>query len=65
MPRPSGRGSLHESIETDIDIEIHADVYYRRIRAACDGNQTGQVTQPSKSDIVEAVESVIPDDERL
>lgn len=53
----------YESAETDIDIEIHADVYYHRIRAFCDGNQTGQVTQPTKSDIIKAVESVIPDDE--
>ena len=62
---PTVTEESYESIETDIDIEIHADVYYRRIIAACDGNQTGQVTQPSKSDIVEVVESVIPDDERL
>lgn len=55
----------YESMETDIDIEIHSDVYYHRIRAFCDGNQTGQVTQPSKSDIIAAVESVIPDDERM
>ena len=53
----------YESAETDIDIEIHTDVYYHRIRAFCAGNQTGQVTQPTKSDIVKAVESVIPDDE--
>ena len=53
----------YESAETDIDIEIHTDVYYNRIRAFCDGNQTGQVTQPTKSDIVKAVESVIPDND--
>jgi hypothetical protein len=53
----------YESAETDIDIEIHTDVYYHRIRAFCDGNQTGQVTQPTKSDIVKAVESVIPDND--
>jgi len=62
---PTVTKESYESIETDIDIEIHADVYYSRIRAFCGGNQTGQVTQPSKSDIIEAVESVISDDERI
>ena len=60
---PTVTEESYESAETGIDIEIHADVYYHRIRAFCDGNQTGQVTQPTKSDIVKAVESVIPDDE--
>jgi hypothetical protein len=54
----------YESAETDINIQIHADVYYHRIRVVCDGFQTGQVTQLTKSGIIEAVESVIPDDER-
>lgn len=62
---PTVTEESYESMETDIDIEIHADVYYHRIRAFCDENQTGQVTQPSKSDIIRAVGSVIPDDERM
>lgn len=62
---PTVTEESYESMETDIDIDIHADVYYHRMRAYCDGNQTGQVTQPSKSDIIGAVESVIPDDERM
>jgi hypothetical protein len=59
---PTVTEESYESAETDIDIEIHADVYYHRMKVFCDGNQTGQVTQPTKSDIIKAVESVIPDD---
>ena len=62
---PTVTEESYKSMETDIDIQIHADVYYHRIRTFCDKNQTGQMTQPSKSDIIEAVGSVIPDDERL
>ena len=62
---PTVTKETYESMETDIDIEIHTDVYYHRIKAFCDGNQTEQVTQPSKSDIIEAVEFVISDDERI
>ncbi|WP_338739401.1 hypothetical protein [Haloplanus salilacus] len=62
---PTVTETSYESMETDIDIDIHADVYYHRMRASCDGKQTGQVTQPSKSDILDAVESVIPNDERV
>lgn len=62
---PTVTEESYESIETDIEVEIHADVYYQRIKAFCDGNQTGQVTQPSKSDIIEAIESVISDDEGI
>jgi hypothetical protein len=59
---PTVTEESYESVETDIHIDIHADVYYHRMRATCGKNQTGQVTQPSKSDILEAVESVISDD---
>jgi hypothetical protein len=62
---PTVTETSYESMETDIEIDIHADVYYHRMRASCDGKQTRQVTQPSKSDILDAVDSVIPDDERM
>jgi hypothetical protein len=62
---PTVTEESYESTDTEIDIYIHADVYYHRINISCGETRSGQVNRPSEIEIVEAVESVIPDDEKV
>lgn len=51
----------YKAIDTDIEVSIHTDVYYFRIEVYSEGNQSGMIRRPSTEEIVEAINSVIPE----